>query len=103
MVMVAQATTSEGRPPSGVRADSWRRGWRRFAHNPTAVAGLVITTLVILIALLAPIIAPFPSSAGSYVNFAEMLRGPAWPHLFGTDNAGRDVLSRVLFGYRISL
>lgn len=81
----------------------WRRGWYRFSRNPTAVAGLVITALVILIALLAPVISPFPSSAGNFVDFANMLKPPAWPHVLGTDNAGRDMLSRILFGYRISL
>ena len=81
----------------------WRRSWYRFSHNPTAVAGLIITLFVILIALLAPIISPFPSSAGNFVDFAHMLTPPSWPHVLGTDNAGRDMLTRIVFGYRISL
>jgi peptide/nickel transport system permease protein len=86
-----------------VRRESWRRGWYRFSRNPTAVAGLAITVLVILTALLAPLVAPFPASAGNYVNFAAMLQPPSWPHILGTDNAGRDLLTRIMFGYRISL
>ena len=89
-----------GRP---LRRQAWRRGWYRFARNPTAVAGLVITVLVIVVALLAPLIAPYPNADGNFVDFAHMLQPPAWPHIFGTDNAGRDLFSRVLFGYRISL
>jgi peptide/nickel transport system permease protein len=53
--------------------------------------------------LLAPLIAPFPNAAGNFVDFSHMLQPPSWPHIFGTDNAGRDLFSRVLFGYRISL
>jgi peptide/nickel transport system permease protein len=102
MALLAQTTAPE-RPPLAVRHESWRRGWYRFSRNPTAVAGLAITILVILIALLAPVIAPFPASAGNYVNFAAMLQPPSWPHVLGTDNAGRDLLTRIMFGYRISL
>src|SRR5579884_3464832 len=102
MALAAQTTVPE-RPAAGARRDSWRRSWQRFSRNPTAVAGLAITALVILIALLAPVIAPFPASAGNFVDFANMLKPPSWPHVFGTDNAGRDMLTRVLFGYRISL
>ena len=102
MALLAQTTAPE-RPPLAVRRESWRRGWYRFSRNPTAVAGLAITILVILIALLAPVIAPFPASAGNYVNFAAMLQPPSWPHILGTDNAGRDLLTRIMFGYRISL
>jgi peptide/nickel transport system permease protein len=100
------SAASELGPQPAQRArlgQGWRRGWYRFARNPTAVVGLVITILVILIALLAPLIAPFPNSAGNFVDFANMLKAPSWPHVLGTDNAGRDMLSRVLFGYRISL
>ena len=102
MALLAQTTVPE-RPPLAVRRESWRRGWYRFSRNPTAVAGLAVTILVILIALLAPVIAPFPASAGTYVDFAAMLRPPSWPHILGTDNAGRDLLTRIMFGYRISL
>lgn len=104
MVMLAQVPVSDQPLSEGEgRHASWRRSWRRFARNPTAVAGLVVTLMVILIALLAPVIAPFPASAGSFVDFTNTLKAPSWPHVLGTDNAGRDLLTRIMFGYRISL
>ncbi len=104
MAMITQVAASE-RPVPGPdsRRASWRRSWRRFTRNPTALTGLLVTALVILVALLAPVIAPFPASAGSFVDFTNTLKPPAWPHLLGTDNAGRDLLTRIMFGYRISL
>ncbi len=104
MVMLAQVPVPDQSLSEGEgRHASWRRSWRRFARNPTAVAGLVVTLMVILIALLAPVIAPFPASAGSFVDFTNTLKAPSWPHVLGTDNAGRDLLTRIMFGYRISL
>jgi peptide/nickel transport system permease protein len=58
---------------------------------------------VTLSALLAPWIAPYPEHAGSYTDFASALQGPSLEHPFGTDAVGRDILTRVLFGYRLSL
>ncbi|HWE60710.1 MAG TPA: ABC transporter permease [Chloroflexota bacterium] len=101
--MASAASELDPRPAQRSLRQGWRRGWYRFARNPTAVVGLVITVLVVLVALLAPLIAPFPNAAGNFVDFAHMLQAPSWPHIFGTDNAGRDMFSRVLFGYRISL
>src|SRR2546423_11953795 len=97
MALLAQTTVPE-RPPLAVRRESWRRGWYRFSRNPTAVAGLAVTILVILIALLAPVIAPFPASAGSYVDFAAMLLPPSRPHILGTGHARRDLLIRIMVG-----
>jgi len=88
---------------SSSRWRSWRRGWYRFRRNPAAVAGLVMVVAVVVVALAAPLLAPSPQSAGSFVDFAHRHEPPSWHHLLGTDNVGRDVLSRVFFGYRISL
>lgn len=85
------------------RTRNLRRSWYRFSRNPAAITGLAMVLLVILIALLAPVIAPYPEHAGSYVNFRERHLPPSSEHFFGTDNVGRDVFTRVLFGYRISL
>lgn len=62
--------------------------------------GLTLTTLVALIALAAPLVAPFDPVA---MQARARFRAPNLTHLFGTDNFGRDVLSRVLYGARISL
>ncbi len=71
--------------------------------SPMSLAGLFIVVALIVIAVFAPWIAPFPDDAGATVNFAARLEPPSWTHWFGTDIVGRDVLSRVLVGARISL
>lgn len=89
-------------PPSQRRL-ALRRNWYRFRRNPTAITGLVMVVIVLLVALLAPVIAPHPPSAGSYVDFRARHLPPSVTHPLGTDNVGRDLLTRVFFGYRISL
>jgi peptide/nickel transport system permease protein len=64
---------------------------------------LIIIILLILIALLAPVIAPYPSHAISETNPRDRLLPPSSQYLFGTDELGRDMLSRVIYGTRISL
>lgn len=73
---------------------------RQFARNRAAVAGLVMLTALVLLSLLAPVIAPYDPVA---IRLADKLRPPSWSHLLGTDYFGRDVLSRVLHGGRLSL
>jgi peptide/nickel transport system permease protein len=79
------------------------RNWRRFARNPTAVIGLAIVIIVVLAALLAPWISPYPGHVGAVVNFRARHQPPSLHFLFGTDDVGRDILTRVIFGYRVSL
>jgi peptide/nickel transport system permease protein len=73
---------------------------RRFASSGTAVVGLAIVLLFVLMAILAPWLAPFGSDQQS---LTDRLKPPSPQHLFGTDDLGRDVLSRVMFGAQISL
>jgi peptide/nickel transport system permease protein len=68
-----------------------------------AAAGLVILVLILLAALLAPWLAPFPDDGGAATHPTEALLPPGAGHWFGTDQVGRDVLSRVLYGARTSL
>jgi len=75
----------------------------RFTRNPAALIGAVIVISVIIAAIFAPLLAPFPESAGSFVDFRNRHAAPSWEHLMGTDNVGRDVFSRVLYGFRVSL
>ena len=79
------------------------RRWRRFRRNPTAAIGLAIVVIVVLAALLAPWISPHPEHVGAIVNFRARHQPPSLRYWFGTDNVGRDIFTRVLFGYRISL
>lgn len=74
--------------------------WRRFRRKHVALAAGVILLLIILAAIAAPLIAPYDPSAPDYDN---VLAGPSLVHLFGTDSYGRDILSRVIWGGRISL
>ena len=80
-----------------------QQNWRRFSRNPTAVIGATIVIVVVLAAILAPYIAPYPSHAGALVNFRARHHPPSLEYWFGTDDVGRDIFSRVLFGYRVSL
>ncbi len=83
-----------------------REFWGYFSANRGAVAGLVIVTLVLLMAAFAPAIAPF---APDLTDSAVFLKPPAWQaggsagHWLGTDAIGRDIFSRLIFGARLSL
>ena len=86
-----------------VRVSLAYQNWHRFSRNPTALIGAAIVLIVFLAALLAPWIAPHPEHVGAIVNFRARHQPPSAQYWFGTDNVGRDIFSRVLFGYRISL
>ena len=79
------------------------RYWYKFRKNKLSLVGLGVIAAVVLIAIFAPLLAPYPSNAGLYVNFAAARQPPSLHHLFGTDEYGRDVLSRTMFGFRYSL
>ncbi len=73
---------------------------RRLKRNRAAIAGGVIVLLFVAVALLAPLIAPYPPNEG---DLALRLQSPTREHPLGTDPLGRDLLSRVIYGARISL
>ncbi len=85
------------------RKEGLARSWVRFRRNPLSMAGLAFLAVITLAALLAPWIAPYPEDASLGVHFDKALSPPSRQHLFGTDEAGRDIFSRLLFGARISL
>src|SRR5574338_1400651 len=72
---------------------------RRFRRHPGAVAGFIILSLLILAAIAAPLSPYDPEKS----NIAERFRSPSLQHPMGTDGLGRDLLTRVLYGARISL
>jgi peptide/nickel transport system permease protein len=85
------------------RASNLQRQVRRFTRNRMALAGLALVALLVLVALFAPLIAPHPEDAAGAVHAQEALLPPSPAHLFGTDDLGGDVFSRVVFGARYSL
>lgn len=74
--------------------------WRRFRRKRVALVAGIVILLIVLAAALAPWVAPYSPSAPDYQH---LLSGPSWAHPFGTDAYGRDILSRVIWGGRISL
>jgi peptide/nickel transport system permease protein len=82
------------------RGAGLRRALARARGNPTTLAGAIITLLIVAGAVLAPWIAPFDPTEQ---NIIDRLQGPGGDYLLGTDQFGRDVLSRLLFGAQISL
>jgi peptide/nickel transport system permease protein len=78
----------------------WARAWRRLRRRKGALVGLVVVLLFIALALFAPWIAPYDPVATSW---SLVRKPPSWAHWFGTDEVGRDVLSRIIWGSRISL
>ncbi len=72
----------------------------KLFKNKFALTGLTIITLLIVVALFAPVISPYTPSEQ---NVFERLQAPSLTHVFGTDDLGRDVFTRMIFGARISL
>jgi peptide/nickel transport system permease protein len=75
---------------------------RGLAANPLLLAGGVLAAFILLVALLAPLLAPFPADAGTATHPFAVLQPPSAKHWFGTDQVGRDILSRVMYGARVS-
>ena len=82
---VAVADASEENP--------WARAWRRLKRRKGAMVGLVIVVLLVLVAILAPWVAPDDPIATSW---SLVRKPPSWAHWLGTDEVGRDILSRGL-------
>jgi len=83
--------------------DTFREVWYKFSKNRLSIVGLLIVLIIVILAAFAPYIAPYPAHAGRFVNFPEASQPPSSRHLFGTDVNGRDILSRIIYGYRFSL
>jgi peptide/nickel transport system permease protein len=74
--------------------------WRKLLSNKLAAAGLLVCVLMVLVALLAPVLAP---NDPNFQTYTDILKGPSETYPMGTDNLGRCVLSRVLYGTRITI
>ena len=82
------------------RPSSLRRFWRNLSRNPMTLWGLAIVSFMVLIALFSSRLAPFHYDD---VNLPDRLQPPNATHLLGTDQFGRDILSRIIYGARVSL
>ena len=96
----AVLTSSELRPVRGVAARIPAAVWRFCREKPLGAFGGVMVLLIVLAAIFAPVIAPY-----GYADqvLKDRLQGPSGAHPLGTDHLGRDILSRVLYGARVSV
>jgi len=72
-------------------------------RNPLTVTGFVLIALLVLTAVCAPFLAPYPEQGTGKSNIPERLQPPGKAHILGTDDLGRDILSRIIYGSRVSL
>lgn len=89
--------------PSSRRQAAWGRRyrlWRDFTANRLAMGGLVVVVVLMLASLAAPLLAPYDPGIQ---NLANRLARPSAEHWLGTDELGRDILSRILFGGQVTL
>jgi peptide/nickel transport system permease protein len=85
------------------RSENLGRAWYKFSHNSLSIIGLATVGALVLLAIFAPYVAPYPAHAGPFTDFAHAKLAPNWEYPFGTDQIGRDILSRIIFGLRSSL
>lgn len=85
---------------AAVRPSRWKEIWEIALRNRLTLTGFAIVALVVLVGLLAPVLAPYDPNE---MNIPARLQAPGAEHLFGTDEMGRDILSRVMYGARISI
>lgn len=95
------SATGQSEPMRDMTPESeWRRVWSRLARNPMAIGGAAVVLAWVLIAVMAPWISPYDPIEQDVMN---RLAPPSAQHWLGLDGIGRDVLSRVLYGGRVSL
>lgn len=82
-----------------LQKENIQKFWRRFCKNKGAVLGLILFVLFVLMAVFAPVLAPYDP----FQNNFDTKTAPSLTNLMGTDELGRDVLSRVIYGSRVSL
>jgi len=88
---------------SAQRSENLRRSWYKFSRNRLSLIGLFTVSLVVFLAVFAPVVAPYPKHASAFVDFENASRPPCRTYPFGTDVVGRDIMSRIFFGFRFSL
>jgi peptide/nickel transport system permease protein len=94
--LTAEVTTS----PAQARLQRAYLGWRRLTGNHLTMFGLAVLLFLVIVALLAPVIAP---QGYDVQGLSDRLAAPSATHWFGTDDLGRDVLARMVYGTRVTL
>lgn len=98
--MSAITVAVSARSKRRARSSPWGDAWRRYRRNRMALIGGCIAGVILFSAIFAPILAPY---AYDYSVLAQTLQGPTADHLLGTDEVGRDLLSRLIYGARTSM
>lgn len=96
----ASLGTGSDAPIKEVKSGPWRDGIRLFMRNKTAVIGLIIVLFFVVLAILAPLITKYEYTTQV---LADRLQAPSAQHWFGTDDLGRDIFTRTIYGARLSL
>ena len=81
----------------------WREAWFRLRRNPSAIVGAIFVLTFVVVAIFAPLIAPYPPEADSHDLPETCCPGPSAAHWFGTNVVGQDTFSRIVYGARLSL
>ncbi|MCM3783792.1 ABC transporter permease [Neobacillus mesonae] len=100
MSIISSATESNKKLLKPVRSSLWRQSFRKLLRNKLAMFGLVVVVFMFVVCFLGPVFSPY---ADNKINMLAMKQPPSLKHWLGTDNLGRDVLTRVLQAGRISL
>jgi len=80
-----------------------QRNWYKFSQNRLSIIGLITIFIILFLAIFAPFVTVHPESVGRYVNFEEAKKPPSLNYPFGTDIYGRDILTRIIYAFRVSL
>jgi peptide/nickel transport system permease protein len=99
-IVASPALDSGGAPSAPPRRSEWRRFSRIFFGRKLYLIGFIMVVIIILVAIFAPLLTPYGPTHNS---LREALKGPSWHHLLGTDQLGRDILTRIMYGARVSL
>jgi peptide/nickel transport system permease protein len=86
-----------------IRWDKICRSWYKYSRNKLSVIGLALALIVIIAAIFEKYITPYPTNAGPFINMANAGLSPNWAHWLGTDQFGRDVLTRIIFSFRSAI
>src|SRR5438034_10029704 len=101
----AEPTTrlAEWRQENAAGLEEARRALYRFSQNRLSVVGLGLILFLVLVAITGPLWVPYPADATGAIHASDRFLGPRPEHLFGTDELGRDVFSRVVLATRLAL